>query len=203
MMTSRAEYRLLLRQDNADMRLTEKGYRLGLAGEERYQRLYSKQEAVQRELSRLKDAVVAPSKRINEYLKGKGSSALKTGIPLYDLLKRPEISILDIVLLGELQDEIQPEIQEQLEIQIKYEGYIQKQLRQVEQFKKTEKLRIPPEMDYSKVTGLKLESIQKLQKLQPENMGQASRISGVSPADLSVLMVYLEKQRREKKNSEA
>lgn len=202
MMTSRAEYRLLLRQDNADMRLTEKGYRVGLAGEERYRKLSSKQEAIKRELEKLKDAVIPPSEWVNEYLKDKSSSALKSGMPLYDLLKRPEISFSDIIKLGEFQDEIQPDIQEQLEIQIKYEGYIQKQLRQVEQFKKTEKLRIPLQMDYSKVIGLKLESMQKLQKLQPENMGQASRISGVSPADLSVLMVYLEKRRREKKNSE-
>jgi tRNA uridine 5-carboxymethylaminomethyl modification enzyme len=202
MMTSRAEYRLLLRQDNADMRLTEKGYQIGLAGNERYDKLALKKEAIHKGLARLRDAVLSPSDRINDYLKDKGSSLLKSGIMMYDLLKRPEISFLDIMMLGEIPDDMEPEIQEQLEIQTKYEGYIQKQLKQVEQFKKTEKLRIPPETDYRQIKGLKLESVQKLQKLQPENIGQASRISGVSPADISVLMVYLEKLRRERKNNE-
>ncbi|MGI6569802.1 MAG: tRNA uridine-5-carboxymethylaminomethyl(34) synthesis enzyme MnmG [Caldicoprobacterales bacterium] len=203
MMTSRAEYRLLLRQDNADMRLTETGYRLGLASEKRYRKVCTKLETVQRELERLGSLTISPSDRVNKYLKQKNSSALKSGISLADLLKRPEISFSDIIRLGELEDELKPEIQEQLEIQIKYEGYISKQLRQVEQFKKMEKMRIPPDIDYRDIAGLKLESVQKLKKLQPENIGQASRISGVSPADISVLMVYLEKRRREKKSDEA
>ena len=122
---------------------------------------------------------------------------------MYNLLKRPEISFSDLIRLGQIGEEIEPEIQEQLEIHVKYEGYIQKQLKQVEKFKKMEKVKIPPDMDYSQVKGLKIESVQKLQKLQPENLGQASRISGVSPADISVLMVYLEKRRREKRNNEA
>jgi len=203
MMTSRAEYRLLLRQDNADMRLTEKAYRIGLAGKERYYRLCYKQERIQKELERLRNTIISPSDFVNQYLLGKSSSPLKSGIQMYNLLKRPEISFSDLIRLGQIGEEIEPEIQEQLEIHVKYEGYIQKQLKQVEQFKKMEKVKIPPDMDYSKVKGLKIESVQKLQKLQPENLGQASRISGVSPADISVLMVYLEKRRREKRNNEA
>lgn len=203
MMTSRAEYRLLLRQDNADMRLTEKAYRIGLAGKERYDRLCYKQERIQKELERLRNTIISPSDFVNQYLLGKSSSPLKSGIQMYNLLKRPEISFSDLIRLGQIGEEIEPEIQEQLEIHVKYEGYIQKQLKQVEQFKKMEKVKIPPDMDYSQVKGLKIESVQKLQKLQPENLGQASRISGVSPADISVLMVYLEKRRREKRNNEA
>lgn len=203
MMTSRAEYRLLLRQDNADMRLTEKGYKVGLAGEERYQKLCSKQETIQKELEKLRKGVISPDELVNEYLKSKNSSPLKSGMHLYDLLKRPEISFADIVKLTGIADDVEPEIQEQLEIHIKYEGYIQKQLKQVEQYKKMDGLRIPPDMDYNNVTGLKLESRQKLEALKPENLGQASRISGVSPADISVLMVYLEKRRREKRCNEA
>lgn len=203
MMTSRAEYRLLLRQDNADMRLTEKGYKVGLAGEERYQKLCSKQETIQKELEKLRKGVISPDELVNEYLKSKNSSPLKSGMHLYDLLKRPEISFADIVKLTGIADDVEPEIQEQLEIHIKYEGYIQKQLKQVEQYKKMDGLRIPPDMDYNNVTGLKLESRQKLEALKPENLGQASRISGVSPADISVLMVYLEKRRREKRSNEA
>jgi len=203
MMTSRAEYRLLLRQDNADMRLTEKAYRIGLASKERYDILCYKQEKIQRELDKLRNKIISPSDFVNEYLISKGSSPLKSGIQIYDLLKRPELSFADIIRLGQITDEIEPEIQEQLEIHIKYEGYIQKQLKQVEQFKKIEKMKIPLDIDYTKVMGLKTESVQKLQKLRPENLGQASRISGVSPADISVLMVYLEKRRREKKNNES
>ena len=203
MMTSRAEYRLLLRQENADMRLTEKAYRIGLAGKERYDRLCYKQERIQKELERLRNTIISPSDFVNQYLLGKSSSPLKSGIQMYNLLKRPEISFSDLIRLGQIGEEIEPEIQEQLEIHVKYEGYIQKQLKQVEQFKKMEKVKIPPDMDYSQVKGLKIESVQKLQKLQPENLGQASRISGVSPADISVLMVYLEKRRREKRNNEA
>ena len=203
MMTSRAEYRLLLRQDNADMRLTEKAYRIGLAGKERYDRLCYKQERIQKELERLRNTIISPSDFVNQYLLGKSSSPLKSGIQMYNLLKRPEISFSDLIRLGQIGEEIEPEIQEQLEIHVKYEGYIQKQLKQVEQFKKMEKVKILPDMDYSQVKGLKIESVQKLQKLQPENLGQASRISGVSPADISVLMVYLEKRRREKRNNEA
>lgn len=207
MMTSRAEYRLLLRQDNADMRLTEKGHRIGLTSEERYSNLMKKEEAIDRGLKQLQEIIIPPSQQINEYLENEGSSVLQTGVALYDLLKRPEIAYSDIIKLAGLNmgqelltEEDSPEVQEQIEIHTKYEGYIQKQLRQVERFKKTENLRIPSKMDYSQVTGLKTESMQKLQNLQPENMGQASRISGVSPADISVLMVFLEKRRREKKN---
>jgi tRNA uridine 5-carboxymethylaminomethyl modification enzyme len=207
MMTSRAEYRLLLRQDNADMRLTAKGHHIGLTSDERYSNLMKKEEAIEKGLKQLREIIIPPSEKANEYLENKGSSVLQTGITLYDLLKRPEISYSDIVKIGDLNPEQEaltqapiPEVQEQIEIHIKYEGYIQKQLKQVERFKKTENLRIPQDMDYSQVTGLKIESMQKLQNSQPENIGQASRISGVSPADISVLMVFLEKRRREKKN---
>ena len=151
----------------------------------------------------MRNTIISPSDFVNQYLLGKSSSPLKSGIQMYNLLKRPEISFSDLIRLGQIGEEIEPEIQEQLEIHVKYEGYIQKQLKQVEQFKKMEKVKIPPDMDYSQVKGLKIESVQKLQKLQPENLGQASRISGVSPADISVLMVYLEKRRREKRNNEA
>lgn len=205
MMTSRAEYRLLLRQDNADMRLTEKGHCIGLTGDERYNNLMKKEELIEKGLKQLQELVIPPTQQTNEYLENMDSSVLQTGIALYDLLKRPEISYSDIVNLASLNldqkllatDEFS-EVQEQIQIHIKYEGYIQKQLKQVERFKRTENLRIPQNMDYSQVTGLKIESMQKLQNLQPENMGQASRISGVSPADISVLMVFLEKRRREK-----
>ncbi|NLB42011.1 MAG: tRNA uridine-5-carboxymethylaminomethyl(34) synthesis enzyme MnmG [Clostridiales bacterium] len=207
MMTSRAEYRLLLRQDNADIRLTEKGFHIGLTGDERYGNLMKKEEAIKKGLEQLQETIIPPSQRVNEYLGIISSSVLQTGITLYDILKRPEISYSDIVKLSGLNlgqeiltEEESPEVQEQVQIYIKYEGYIEKQLKQVERFKKTENLRIPQDLDYSQVTGLKIESIQKLKNLQPENMGQASRISGVSPADISVLMVFLEKRRREKKN---
>ncbi len=222
MMTSRAEYRLLLRQDNADIRLTEKSYKLGLADEERFRRVAAKEKAVQKEIERLKEAVLSPSEKANEYLREKGSSVIKTGITFYELLKRPELDYSDIVTLETgSQTEIintdnqyenidtrpvnrdpgrvPKDIREQVEIQIKYEGYIQKQLKQVEQFKKLEQHRIPDTIDYSQIPGLRLESRQKLKVQRPQNIGQASRISGVSPADISVLMVYLEKLRRERK----
>ncbi len=208
MMTSRAEYRLLLRQDNADMRLTEKGHNMGLTGDVRYSNLMKKEEAIDKGLKRLQEIIIPPTKQTNEYLESIDSSVLQTGIALYDLLKRPELKYSDIVRISALNkgnevqsEEESPEVQEQIEIHIKYEGYIKKQLNQVERFKKTENLRIPKDMDYSQVTGLKTESMQKLHNTQPENMGQASRISGVSPADISVLMVFLEKRRREKKSN--
>lgn len=222
MMTSRAEYRLLLRQDNADIRLTEKSYKLGLADEERFKRVEAKERAVQKEIERLKGMVLSPSEKVNKYLGEKGSSIIKTGISFYELLKRPELDYSDIVTLeiGKEAESCHAEeprvdkvstdldrdparvprdIREQVEIQIKYEGYIQKQLKQVEQFKKLEQHRIPDTIDYNQIAGLRLESRQKLQAIRPLNIGQASRISGVSPADISVLMVYLEKLRRERK----
>ena len=202
MMTSRAEYRLLLRQDNADIRLTGRGYQIGLAGEERYRMLQTKEESVQKVREQIQNKVISPSEWVNAWIHEKGSSPLQSGITLYDLLKRPEIKFSDIIKLGEMTEEVDPQVQEQIEIQTKYEGYIKKQIKQVEQFKKTEGWKIPANLDYSEVRGLKIESVQKLKNMRPENMGQASRISGVSPADVSVLMIYLEKRRREKKGND-
>jgi len=199
MMTSRAEYRLLLRQDNADLRLTEKGYKIGLVTEERYRRFMAKKEGIEKEEKRLKETIVPPSRENNEYLSSLGSTPIQSGILLYDLLKRPEIKYKDIIKLGNLSEEAGPAVQEQVEIQVKYEGYINKQIRQVEQFKKAENMRIPQDIDYDQITGLRLEAVQKLKAVQPMSIGQASRISGVSPADISVLMIYLEKRRRERK----
>ena len=199
MMTSRAEYRLLLRQDNADLRLTEKGYKIGLVTEERYRRFMAKKEGIEKEEKRLKETIVPPSRENNEYLSSLGSTPIQSGISLYDLLKRPEIKYKDIIKLGNLSEEAGPAVQEQVEIQVKYEGYINKQIRQVEQFKKAENMRIPQDIDYDQITGLRLEAVQKLKAVQPMSIGQASRISGVSPADISVLMIYLEKRRRERK----
>jgi tRNA uridine 5-carboxymethylaminomethyl modification enzyme len=205
MMTSRAEYRLLLRQDNADMRLTEKSHQIGLADESRYRRILDKERAVKKEIERLMNSVLPPSEDVNRYLEEKGSSVLISGITLHDLLKRPELDYTDIARLESksASDEVPEDVKEQVEIQIKYSGYIQKQMRQVEQFKKAEQHRIPETIDYGKISGLRLEARQKLQMQRPENVGQASRISGVSPADLSVLMVYLEKMRREQKTNES
>ena len=200
MMTSRAEYRLLLRQDNADVRLTERSYRIGLADEKRYKRMMEKEKAVNKEIERLKNVILPPSEKTENYLEGKGSSGIQSGISLYDLLKRPELDYSDIISLEDGESgKVAAKVREQVEIQVKYEGYIQKQRKQVEQFKKMEQHRIPGYIDYSLIAGLRLESRQKLQAQRPENIGQASRISGVSPADISVLMVYLEKMRRERK----
>ncbi len=203
MMTSRAEYRLLLRQDNADMRLTEKGYRIGLAGEQRYQRTMKKEESILREMERLQHTVLPPSDKNESWLKEKGSSPIQSGLSLYNLLKRPELHYSDIAGLEDQETgKVSAEVGKQVEIQVKYQGYIQKQKRQVEQFQKMERNGIPDPMDYRLIPGLRLEARQKLQAQQPVNIGQASRISGVSPADVSVLMIYLEKMRRERKSSE-
>jgi len=198
MMTSRAEYRLLLRQDNADQRLTQIGYEIGLAGGQRYRQMMEKYDAVNRELNRLKETIISPDQRTLNYLKEISSAPLKSGISLYDLLKRPEVTYRDIIYLtgGACQEEA-VEVGEQAEIQVKYEGYISKQLKQAEQFKKLEKKLIPGGIDYDGIKGLRIEARQKLKDIKPMSIGQASRISGVSPADISVLMVYLEKLRRE------
>lgn len=200
MMTSRAEYRLLLRQDNADFRLTEIGHRLGLADDKRYGQMMRRKEAVDRQIRLLRDRVLAPSGLVNDYLKGKATTILRTGISLYDLLKRPELSFSDLKALDEhLDKDLSEDIESQVEINIKYEGYISKQLKQAEQFKKMERRLLPEGIDYEKISGLRLEARQKLKDLQPLSIGQASRISGVSPSDISVLMVYLEKLRRDKR----
>ncbi|MEG1314653.1 MAG: tRNA uridine-5-carboxymethylaminomethyl(34) synthesis enzyme MnmG [Anaerovoracaceae bacterium] len=197
-MTSRAEYRLVLRQDNADLRLTEKSYMVGLASEERYQRYLQKKENVQKELQRMKEKILMP-KEINDFLIRYNSTPLQNKISMAELLKRPEMTY---EILAEIDDErkkLSAHEINQLEVQIKYQGYITKQLQQIEKFKKLEKRQLDQDFNYSDVEGLRIEAIQKLNQLQPNSVGQASRISGVSPADINVLLVYLEKQKRKNK----
>ena len=196
MMTSRAEYRLLLRQDNADMRLTRIGYDIGLVDNRRYDWFMRKCERVEKEINRLKNLVVSPTSQVLDYLKKRGTSAIKSGMSLYELLKRPELTYRDMEYLGGQGEELMRQDKEQVEVTIKYEGYIEKQQRQAQQFKKMESKRIPIDIEYSRISGMRLEARQKLNHVKPESIGQASRISGVSPADISVLMVYLEKMKR-------
>lgn len=195
-MTSRAEYRLVLRQDNADLRLTEKAYRIGLATQERYERYLRKKENVEKEFHRLSLKSVSP-KEANEFLVKHGTTEIDGRVNFIELLKRPQISYSD---LAEIDDETRPNLNyheiTQLEVQIKYEGYIKKQLQQIERYKKLENKILPEGLDYEEIEGLRIEAVQKLSKIQPKSIGQASRISGVSPADINVLMVYLEKKRR-------
>lgn len=197
-MTSRAEYRLVLRQDNADLRLTEKGYQVGLATEERYQRYLQKKENVAKEMARMEEKTFAPSE-VNAFLESKGTSPVQGRVSMAELLKRPQITYED---LAEVDDEKRPDLSyheiTQLEVQVKYEGYINKQLSQIERFKKLEDRKLSQDIDYSSIEGLRIEAAQKLDQIKPESMGQASRISGVSPADINVLLVYLEKKRRGK-----
>lgn len=192
MMTSRAEYRLILRQDNADLRLREKGYKAGLISEEAYKAVIDKRELIDKEIHRLKNTIVGASKNIQEFLSSKESSTLKTGTNMSELICRPELSY---EILSEIDVNRQPlpaGVIEQVEIEIKYEGYISRQMRQVEQFKKMEKKKISSDLDYNDIKSLRLEARQKLISYKPVSVGQASRISGVSPADISVLLIYLE-----------
>ena len=195
-MTSRAEYRLVLRQDNADQRLTEKSYSIGLASMERYDRYLAKKNAVAKEAARLEEKLVGP-KEANDLLTARGTSPLQNRVSMAELLRRPQISYAD---LAEIDDETRPQLSyhevTQLEVQVKYEGYIQKQMAQIERYKKLENRKLWQHFDYSQIEGLRIEAVQKLNQIQPESVGQASRISGVSPADINVLLVYLEKQRR-------
>ena len=199
MMTSRAEYRLTLRQDNADLRLTEKGYKIGLASEERYRKTLKKKEMIESELERLKKTMVTPTSEVNEFLTKIGSSPLRIAMSLYDLIKRPEISYESLEELDSERKELPREIRIQVETHIKYEGYIRKQMAQIEQFKKLESKKLPEDLDYYEIKGLSNEAKQKLNQIRPDSVGQASRISGVSPADINVLLIYLEQKRREKK----
>ncbi len=196
MMTSRAEYRLLLRQDNADLRLTRIGYQVGLIHEERYKKFLEKELLIKEEEERLLHTVVGATKEMQSFLKQIGSSALNSGITLSDLLKRPEITYDMLAPFDTGRKALPEDVIFEAEINIKYEGYIKRQLRQVEQFKKMEEKKIPDEIDYEAVPSLRIEARQKLKKIRPENLGQASRISGVSPADISVLLVYLEHYKR-------
>ncbi len=195
MMTSRAEYRLLLRQDNADQRLTKIGYEIGLISEERYQKLLKKEELVQKEVERLKSTNVGTTEKVRKLLETYKSTPLASGASLAELIRRPELSyrILDEIdeARPEFPEDLAEEVMEQVEISIKYEGYINRQKKQVEQFKKLESKKIPENIDYDKVKSLRIEAVQKLKEYRPVSIGQASRISGVSPADISVLLVYL------------
>ena len=199
MMTSRAEYRLLLRQDNADLRLREKGYRLGLISEEEIRKTREKRESIQKEVERMGNTYVGANEKNNAVLAALSSSPIQSGVSLLELCKRPECSYKNLAELDPERPTLSPFICEEVEIEIKYEGYIKRQIQQVEAFKKLEKKKLPKEMDYQNMQNLRLEARQKLDKIRPENIGMASRISGVSPADISVLLVYLEKYKNEAK----
>ena len=196
MMTSRSEYRLLLRQDNADLRLTKIGYDVGLISKERYDYLLYKEDAIEKEVLRLKNTTVGASKEIQDFLEANNSTALKNGITLAELIKRPELSYDLISEIDKDRKELRYDIEEQVNINIKYEGYITRQLKQVEQFKKLENKKLSNDIDYNDIPNLRIEAKQKLNLFKPLSIGQASRISGVSPADISVLMVYLEQNKR-------
>ena len=191
MMTSRSEYRLVLRQDNADERLTSIGHDLGLISEERYQKYLKKQELKKAEIKRLQSTTVSPTQALNNLLVSRETSEVTTGVRLIDLLKRPQLDYECLAPFDPERPKLDPNIIEQLEVEIKYEGYIQKQLRQVEQMKKLENKPLPTDFDYKELKGLRLEAQEKLNKIKPLNIGQASRISGVSPADISVLLIWL------------
>ncbi len=196
MMTSRAEYRLTLRQDNADLRLTKKGYELGLVTQERYDLTIKKEELINKELERLKKIIITPTEKTNSILLELKSSPLKNAVSLYELIRRPEISYENSIIFDPGRENLIKEIRLQVETQIKYEGYIKKQMVQIGQFKKLENRVLDPDLDYRKVRGLSNEALQKLAKIKPESVGQASRISGVSPSDINVLLIYLEQKRR-------
>lgn len=196
MMTSRAEYRLLLRQDNADLRLTPLGRRIGLIGDGRFERFCEKKRQIELEIARLERTVAPPSDVLNSVLAAAGGAPASTGISLASLIRRPQIGYADIKLLDTARPDLPDEVCEQAEIEIKYAGYILRQRAQAEKFKKTEGRLIPADIDYNDIKGVRIEARQKLWDLRPRNIGQASRISGVSPADIAVLMIYLEKRRR-------
>ena len=191
MMTSRAEYRLLLRQDNADLRLTAIGHEIGLISDERYQKLNDKKQQIDEEIKRLQTTTIGTTPQVQAFLEQHNSTLLKSGMTLEELLKRPEICYNDLKEIDTKRPELPEAVTQQVEISIKYEGYIKRQLQQVEQFKKLEKKKLSLDFDYSQVPNLRKEAIQKLNEYQPASIGQASRISGVSPADVSVLLVYL------------
>lgn len=197
MMTSRSEYRLILRQDNADQRLTPIGYEVGLISEKRMNDLKEKLKKVENEIKRITNLNMSPTEEINEFLTEKGTSPLSTGCKMADLIRRPQINYNDIAQFDPDRPELSDEVCEQVELQIKYEGYISKQLEQIEQMRKLEEKILPENMDYSLIYGLRLEAIEKLNKIQPHSIGQASRISGVSPADVSMLVVWLQKKKGE------
>jgi len=191
MMTSRSEYRLILREDNADLRLTEMGYNIGLVSEEAHNALLEKIEGIKKETERVNSQSIAPSDELNKVLEEAGTAPLKTGCKMSELLKRPQVTYKLLEKFDKTRPEIQKEIFEQVEINFKYEGYIKRQKAQVDELKRLEVKKIPKDIDYKAITNLRLEAIEKLEKIRPENVGQASRISGVSPADISVLLIHL------------
>ena len=199
MMTSRAEYRLLLRQDNADLRLTPKGYNVGLIGEERYQKFLNKKENIEKEIERIRNTTIKPTQEVNKLLEENNSSELKTGTKLAELLKRTELTYELLSRIDKERPILLKQEKEEVEIQIKYEGYIKLQNAQVEKFKKLEEKKLNENIEYSKLKGLSLEARQKLNQIKPTSIGQASRISGVSPADISTLLIFLEQQKDIKK----
>ena len=195
MMTSRAEYRLLLRQDNADLRLTEIGHKIGLISDERYERFLLKKANIEKEIDRLKNEVVKPTDKVNKFLEEHGTTPLNTGSKMSELLKRTELTYSDLEEIDEERPELSVAEKEEVEIQIKYEGYIKMEEEQVEKFKKLENKKLSEDIDYTSIKGLRIEAMQKLNKIKPTSIGQASRISGVSPADINVLLIYLQIKR--------
>ena len=196
MMTSRAEYRLLLRQDNADLRLTEIGHNVGLISDERYNKFLKKKETIEKEIERLNNKIIKPSDKVNEILEKNESSKITTGVKMSDLLKRTELDYFKLSEIDEDRPDIERDAMEEVNISIKYEGYIKLEEAQVEKFKKLENKKLDENIDYNEIKGLRLEARQKLNKIKPISVGQASRISGVSPADISVLLIYLETKNR-------
>ena len=198
MMTSRAEYRLLLRQDNADMRLTPIGHQVGLISDERYEALLNKKAMIEKEIERVNHVMIGGSKEVQEFLEAHQSTPLKTALSLAELIRRPELSYELLEPLDKEREPLPAGVIEQVNINVKYEGYITRQLRQVEQFKKMENKLIPDTINYDEVHNLRTEAVQKLKAVHPHSVGQASRISGVSPSDISVLMIYMEQMRHRK-----
>ena len=200
MMTSRAEYRLLLRQDNADLRLRKIGYEIGLVTEEEYQKTVKKEQQISEEIERLNKTNIGANEQVQRFLEDHGSTPLKTGATLAELVRRPELDYFMLTEIDSKRPELQFDVQEQININIKYEGYIRRQMQQVAQFKKMEGKKLPEHFDYGTVKSLRREAVQKLNQLQPVSVGQASRISGVSPADISVLLVHLEQMRQQRRS---
>lgn len=196
MMTSRAEYRLLLRQDNADLRLTEIGHEVGLISEERYKKFLEKKESINKEIERLNKTTIKPTEKVNDFLQKNGSSTISNGVKIAELLRRTELTYEKLGEIDIERPELPKEVVEEVEIQVKYEGYLKLQEAQVEKFKKLETKKLPEDIDYNELKGLRIEARQKLNKIKPTSVGQASRISGVSPADVSVLLIYLEQLKR-------
>ncbi|MEG0895889.1 MAG: FAD-dependent oxidoreductase, partial [Oscillospiraceae bacterium] len=191
MMTSRSEYRLILRQDNADKRLTPYGYKLGLISKERYETFLEKMDMIEKEIERVKSTSVPPSEELNAILEEKGTSPIQNGIRIVELIKRPQLSYKDIIPFDKRYVTLPEDVIEEVEIEVKYEGYIKKQLSAVNQMRKLEVKKLPCDIDYNRLIGLSLEAREKLNKIKPQNIGQASRISGVSPADITALLIHL------------